>query len=64
MSLQDDMNAAAIEYAKHLEKQRETDRLAALTLEARNAGNASAFALAFENALAGHTDTQPDIQEN
>ncbi|WP_028635879.1 hypothetical protein [Nocardioides sp. URHA0032] len=61
MSFQSDFEAAGEEYARHLEKQREVDRLAALTIEARKAGNASAFALAFEAALAAQHDT--DTQE-
>lgn len=65
MSLQDDMNAAAQEYAKRLEKQREDERLAALKLEAQHYGNAAAFAQAFEDALAGtQHDTDTDTQEN
>lgn len=61
MSLQSDMTAAADEYARRLEKEAERDRLETLTLEARRAGNASAFALAFEEALgtdATHTTTE------
>jgi hypothetical protein len=68
MSLQDEMNRGAQEYARHLEKQRETDRLAALVAEARHHGNASAFAQAFEEALAGRINTEHDddteTQEN
>lgn len=51
MSIQDEMNAAAQEYARRLEKQQETERLQALRLEARQHGNASAFATAMEAAF-------------
>lgn len=65
MSLQDDMTAAAQEYARRLEKEREQDRLAALVAEARHHGNASAFAAAFEEALTQHdTDSNTDTEEN
>lgn len=56
MSIQDEFNAGAQEYARHLEKQRETDRLEALKLEARKHGNAAAFAQFFEATLAAADD--------
>lgn len=65
MTLQDDFTAAGQEYARRLEKQRETDRLATLVHEARREGNASAFALALEEAFAKSTDhTDTTTEEN
>lgn len=69
MSIQQEMEAAAQEYARRLEQQREADRLEALRLEAREHGNASAFAEAVEAAFAQldndhDTDSTDTHQEN
>lgn len=62
MSIQDEMQAAGEEYARRLEKQRETERLEALRLEARQHTNASAFGQAIQAAFdqldTDHDDTQ------
>jgi len=63
MTFQDEMNAGAIEYAKHLEKQRETERLDALRLEVQKHSNGSAFAQALEAAFAQHDTDTADTQE-
>lgn len=65
MSIQDELQAAAEEYARRLEKQREEDRLAALTLEAQHHANGALFAAAIEAAFTNSqsdTDTTQEIQ--
>jgi hypothetical protein len=63
MSIQDEFAAAAQEYAGRLDRQAEKDRLEALLLEARNNGNATAFADAIQHAF-DQLDTDTNDQEN
>lgn len=62
MSLQDEMQQAAEEYARRLDQDCEAQRLAALRLEAQKHSNADAFAEFFEAAL-DQQDTDQDTQE-
>lgn len=64
MSLQDEMNAAAQDYARRLEKQQETDRLEALRLEARKHSNGSAFAQAIEAAFDQLDEAQSTLTDD
>lgn len=62
MSIQDDFAAAGQEYARRLEQQQEHDRLEALRLEARQHGNASAFASVMQEAF-DHLDAAQDTED-
>lgn len=64
MSLQDEMTAAAQEYARRLETQREANRLAAIQLEVRHHDNATAFATAVEGAFAALDNEAPEPNDN
>ena len=64
MSLQDEMTAAAQEYARRLETQREANRLAAIKLEVRHHDNATAFATAVEVAFAALDNEAPEPNDN
>ena len=63
MSIQDEFAAAGREYARRIDKQAEADRLEALRLEVRKAGNASAFADAMQDAF-DQLDNNTDNEEN
>lgn len=59
MTIQDDFEAGAREYAKHLEERAANERREALALEARDHSAATAFAQFIEDRLnPQHTDNQ------
>jgi hypothetical protein len=67
MTLRHEFQAASEEYARTLDEWAEAERLAALRLEARRAGNAQAFADAlastFDALEAENADTAPPIDD-
>lgn len=65
MTLQDDFEAGAREYARHLEERAARERRDALSLEARDQANGAAFADFFEARLTQtEHDTDSNTQEN
>ena len=62
MTFQDEFREAAEEYARRLDEKAETERLAALILEARRADNAGAFAQAIESGFTTHHDDKQEWQ--
>jgi hypothetical protein len=63
MTIQDDFEAGAREYARHLEARDARERREALALEARDQSSAAAFAKFIEDSLAPQHATDTD-QEN
>ena len=61
MTIQDDFEAGAREYARHLEERAARERREALTLEARDQTAAAAFAQFFEDRLDQHNTTDQEI---
>lgn len=66
MTLQDEFEAGAREFARHLEERAARERRVALSLEARDRANGAAFAEFFEARLTQteHDTDSTNTQEN